>query len=168
MHWLRPRGDSLPAAPIEQLRVFGELGKAVDLKPSQVRNAVLVLVQQNIVRIAPLIGGGGSAAAQKRRSTGGAVRATAQRRERADELLYTLTAYRGSLSRAEGSIEGPRGLKLATSGGLSLKVNDVRNLWGALGEVNIILGRFTVAAVSKLWEAEPDVDGGPLTILNDS
>ena len=38
--------------------------------------------------------------------------------------------------------------KLAAAGGLSIKRDDARNLWGALGDVFLILGRFTIAPVA--------------------
>ena len=45
----------------------------------------------------------------------------------------------------EGVLDGPEGVQLLTSGGLTIKRNDIRNLWGALGDVMLILGRFSVA-----------------------
>ena len=43
-------------------------------------------------------------------------------------------------------MEGPGGLLLRNSGGLTIKRNDVRYLYGALGDVNLILGRFSLSA----------------------
>ena len=40
-----------------------------------------------------------------------------------------------------GVLEGPGGVQLLDKGGLSIKRNDWRNLWGSLGDVMLILGR---------------------------
>ena len=42
-------------------------------------------------------------------------------------------------------VPGPRGVQLLTQGGMTIKRNDARNLFGALGDVNLILGRFSVS-----------------------
>ena len=41
--------------------------------------------------------------------------------------------------------EGPGGVYVLDQGGCTIKRNDVRNLWGSLGDVMLILGRFSVA-----------------------
>jgi len=41
-------------------------------------------------------------------------------------------------------VEAPSGTQLLADGGLTIKRNNFRNLWGALGDANLILGRFTV------------------------
>lgn len=41
--------------------------------------------------------------------------------------------------------EAPNGLKLLNSGGLTIKKNTLLNLWGALGDVNLILGRYALS-----------------------
>lgn len=43
-----------------------------------------------------------------------------------------------------GAVEGPDGVFVLDNGGCSIKRNDFRNLWGALGDVMLILGRFSV------------------------
>ena len=45
-----------------------------------------------------------------------------------------------------GVVSGPGGVHLLDKGGVSSKRNDWRNLFGALGEVMLIVGRFTAAA----------------------
>ena len=42
-------------------------------------------------------------------------------------------------------VEGPGGLFLLSKGGVTIKRNDFRNLWGSLGDVMLILGKFSVA-----------------------
>jgi len=44
-----------------------------------------------------------------------------------------------------GVVEGPGGVYLLDQGGCVIKRNDWRNLWGSLGDVMLILGRFTLA-----------------------
>ena len=49
-----------------------------------------------------------------------------------------------------GMIEAPGGdVALLTEGGLTIKRNGGRNLWGALGDVFLILGRFTLSEVKE-------------------
>ena len=43
-------------------------------------------------------------------------------------------------------IESPSGTGVYTDGGLTIKKNGITNLYGALGEVNLILGRFSIDA----------------------
>ena len=45
-----------------------------------------------------------------------------------------------------GAVEGPGGVYVLNQGGVSIKRNDWRNLWGSLGDVMLILGRFSVQA----------------------
>ena len=52
-----------------------------------------------------------------------------------------------SLPGGAGALPAHAGMALAAEGGLSIKVNDGRNLWGAFGDVFHILGRFSVAPV---------------------
>lgn len=47
-----------------------------------------------------------------------------------------------------GVVEGPGGVYILDKGGLSVKANKALNLWGALGDVMHILGRYTVASTS--------------------
>ena len=47
-----------------------------------------------------------------------------------------------------GVVEGPDGVWVLDQGGLTIKRNDVRNLWGSLGDVMLILGRFSVTSAS--------------------
>ena len=42
-------------------------------------------------------------------------------------------------------LDGPGGVQLLRSGGLTIKRNDIRNLYGALGDVMLILGRMSFA-----------------------
>jgi hypothetical protein len=46
---------------------------------------------------------------------------------------------------AAGVVEGPGGSFVLAKGGLTIKRNDWRNLWGSLGDVMLILGRFSFA-----------------------
>lgn len=46
-------------------------------------------------------------------------------------------------------VEGPGGVYLLDKGGLSIKRNDFRNLWGSLGDVMLILGKFSVQAAAS-------------------
>ena len=46
-----------------------------------------------------------------------------------------------------GVVEGPGDVYVLDQGGCSVKRNDFRNLWGSLGDVMLILGRFSVAAL---------------------
>ena len=60
--------------------------------------------------------------------------------------------------------EARGGLKLLNSGGLTIKKNTLLNLWGALGDVNLILGRYSLsggktaeeAGRPAAWEASPE------------
>ena len=56
---------------------------------------------------------------------------------------------------AAGVVAGPRGTFLLSKGGLSIKRNDWRNLWGSLGDVMLILGRFSAAAPTTAGGAPP-------------
>ena len=60
-----------------------------------------------------------------------ALRAEASRSERVEELQYALQLYRRALPGPDGSIAAPGGLRLAKAGGLSIKVNDAKNLCAA-------------------------------------
>jgi len=53
-----------------------------------------------------------------------------------------------------GVLEGPGGLFLLDQGGCTIKRNDFRNLWGSLGDVMLILGRFTVGEPVPLEKAD--------------
>ena len=44
-----------------------------------------------------------------------------------------------------GIVAGPGGVYLLDKGGCSIKRNDFRNLWGSLGDVMLILGKWSVA-----------------------
>ena len=57
-----------------------------------------------------------------------------------DELDADLAAQ---LS-ADEMLPLPSGARLLNSGGLTIKKNNLLNLWGALGDVNLILGRFSL------------------------
>lgn len=46
-------------------------------------------------------------------------------------------------------VDGPGDVKLLREGGLSITKNTWRNLWGILGDVNLILGRFTFSAAEQ-------------------
>ena len=54
-----------------------------------------------------------------------------------------LTAEEEAAILADGLtlIDAPSGLRLLSRGGLSIKRNDLRNLYGALGDVYLILGK---------------------------
>ena len=52
---------------------------------------------------------------------------------------------------SDGAFETPSGALLVAEGGLTVKRNDARNLWGALGETNLILGRF---AFTRDWSRD--------------
>jgi len=43
-------------------------------------------------------------------------------------------------------VDGPAGVRILAGGGLTIKKNTLLNLWGALGDVNLILGRFSLGA----------------------
>ena len=61
------------------------------------------------------------------------------------ELKYSLDAYKKALPDSRGSLEGPDGVvEIAAAGGVSIKANGPKNLFGALGDVYHILGRFEV------------------------
>ena len=45
-----------------------------------------------------------------------------------------------------GVVAGPDGVFVLDKGSVTIKRNDWRNLFGALGEVMLIVGRFTAAA----------------------
>ena len=49
--------------------------------------------------------------------------------------------------------EARGGLKLLNSGGLTIKKNTLLNLWGALGDVNLILGRYSLSGGKTAEEA---------------
>ena len=54
--------------------------------------------------------------------------------------------YRETLSTLPQDVmEGSEGVQLSTRGGLTIKRNDFRNLYGALGEVMLIPGKFSVS-----------------------
>ena len=42
-------------------------------------------------------------------------------------------------------VDGPGSMRILTQGGLTIKRNGLTNLYGALGDVNLILGKFTFA-----------------------
>jgi hypothetical protein len=42
-------------------------------------------------------------------------------------------------------VEGPGGTGVLNEGGLTIKKNGLANLYGALGDVNLILGRYTIS-----------------------
>eukprot|EP00316_Scyphosphaera_apsteinii_P024231 CAMPEP_0119314186 /NCGR_PEP_ID=MMETSP1333-20130426/32001_1 /TAXON_ID=418940 /ORGANISM="Scyphosphaera apsteinii, Strain RCC1455" /LENGTH=321 /DNA_ID=CAMNT_0007319249 /DNA_START=85 /DNA_END=1050 /DNA_ORIENTATION=+ len=50
--------------------------------------------------------------------------------------------------RRVGTVQGPGGVYVLDQGGCSIKRNDVRNLWGALGDVMLILGRFSMSKLA--------------------
>jgi len=56
--------------------------------------------------------------------------------------------------RAAGAVAGPGGVYLLDNGGCSIKRNDFRNLWGALGDVMLILGRFSVSVPVPVERAD--------------
>lgn len=60
------------------------------------------------------------------------------------ELKYSLDAYKKALPDSRGSLEGPDGVEIAAAGGISIKANGPKNLWGGLGDVYHILGKFEV------------------------
>ena len=60
------------------------------------------------------------------------------------ELKYSLDAYKKALPDSRGSLQGPDGIEVAAAGGVSIKANGPKNLFGALGDVYHILGRFEV------------------------
>ena len=68
-----------------------------------------------------------------------------RRNERGAFLVEEYRILRRALPDSEGCFQGPGDLQLAQGGGLSIKRNDARNLWGFAGDVYLILGKFTVA-----------------------
>ena len=46
-------------------------------------------------------------------------------------------------------VDGPGDIKFLGEGGLTIKGNSWRNLFGLLGDVNLILGRYTFAAAEQ-------------------
>ena len=77
------------------------------------------------------------------------VRETLKRAEEYDKLKFQLDYLRKSLPDSRGSLDVPRsGLdvpsKIAAAGGLSIKANGAKNLFGALGDVYHIVGRFEI------------------------
>jgi hypothetical protein len=52
-----------------------------------------------------------------------------------------------------GIVEGPGGVYLLDKGSISIKANKPLNLWGALGDVMHILGRFSVASTAPATPA---------------
>lgn len=66
----------------------------------------------------------------------------------ADASLWTVLSD-GAVTmpdgQAAGVVEGPGDSYVLNSGGCSIKRNDWRNLGGALGDVMLILGRYTFA-----------------------
>lgn len=57
----------------------------------------------------------------------------------------------GSLPEDVMKVSG--GVVLTKQGGLTIKRNDARNMFGALGDVNLILGRFSISAVEAVAAA---------------
>jgi len=57
--------------------------------------------------------------------------------------------------------EAPNGFKLLNSGGLTIKKNTLLNLWGALGDVNLILGRYALSGGAKAEAAAPAASEAP-------
>lgn len=53
-----------------------------------------------------------------------------------------------SLKAGESLMEGPGGTGILTDGGLTIKKNGLVNLYGALGDVNLILGRYKTKGVN--------------------
>lgn len=50
-------------------------------------------------------------------------------------------------------VEGPAGVQCLGQGGLTIKRNDARNLWGAFGDVMLILGRFSLSTPAEDGDA---------------
>ena len=73
-----------------------------------------------------------------------AVRSAILRTERAEGVQRRLAELRSAMPDGSGYVDGPGGVRVAGGGGLSIKNNDAKNLWGFLGEVYFILGRFSV------------------------
>jgi len=67
-----------------------------------------------------------------------------------------------------GVVGGPATGYLLNKGGLSIKRNGLRNLWGSLGDTMLILGRFTAApapaAPSARTAGEGTRDGDVSTV----
>ena len=74
------------------------------------------------------------------------------------ELKYSLDLYKKSLPDSRGSLEGPDGVEIAAAGGMSIKANGPKNLFGALGDVYHILGRFEVKKAAPLATTAVDAD----------
>ena len=53
-----------------------------------------------------------------------------------------------------GVVEGPSGVFMLDKGGLSIKRTNAFNLWGALGDVNLILGRYSLSGGKTAEAAE--------------
>ena len=68
-------------------------------------------------------------------------------KQRSDKAMPLVALYRQMLgSLPDEAIAAPNGkVEVLTKGGMSIKRNDARNLWGGLGDVFLILGRFSVA-----------------------
>ena len=81
----------------------------------------------------------------------GEVRASMARADEFEKLKNRLAFLKQSLPDRRGSLDGPRGVQIAGGGGVSVKANGAVNLFGALGDVYHVLGRFD----TKPAEAPP-------------
>ena len=68
-----------------------------------------------------------------------------QSSQRARELLDALELYRSMLPSPDLCVEGRGGVQVVREGQLVIKRNDLRNGYGALGDVFLILGKFGLA-----------------------
>lgn len=68
-------------------------------------------------------------------------------KQRSDKAMPMVKQYKQLLgSLPDEAILAPNGeVEVLTKGGMSIRRNDARNLWGGLGDVFLILGRFSVA-----------------------
>lgn len=81
--------------------------------------------------------------------SGPSVGKTAALGKDAQKLLEELQFYRGVLPDDGFCVEGQKGAFVVKDGGLTIKRNDWRNGFGALGEVFLILGRFNLAPIAE-------------------
>jgi hypothetical protein len=53
--------------------------------------------------------------------------------------------YKGMVASLPNEVVSAGQVELLTTGGVQIKGNSAKNLWGALGDVFLILGRFAIS-----------------------
>ena len=66
-------------------------------------------------------------------------------KQRSDKANPLVERYKGMVASLPNEVVSAGQVELLTIGGVSIKGNGAKNLWGVLGDVFLILGRFTIS-----------------------